>query len=91
MLSLPRAVCECVCDLRRFRSFKLQQELLSLVKKLSVVLQGRDTEQLEQPQPGLSGVAVLAGCFLLAHGFRRVNGTCSSQEHPLNSSCENTK
>lgn len=89
MLSLPRAVCERVCDLMRFRSFKQQQELFSLVKKLSVVLQGRDAELLEQPQPGLSGVAVLAGCFLLAHGFRTVNGTCSNQEHPLNSSCEN--
>lgn len=32
MLSLPRPVCERVCDLMRFRSFKPQQELLSLVE-----------------------------------------------------------
>lgn len=86
MLSLPRPVCERVCDLMRFRSFKPQQELLSLVESSGeaqeVVLQGRDTELVEQPQPGLSGVAVLAGCFPLAHGLGRVNGTCSSQEHP---------
>lgn len=59
-----------------------------LSRKLSIVLQGRDIELLEQPQPGLS---VLAGCLPLAHGLGRVSGTCSSQEHPLDSSCQNTK
>ena len=61
-----------------------------LGRKRCVLLQGRDAELLEETQHGLCWTAVMVGCFYVARGHVRVNDTCSSREHPLDSSCQST-
>lgn len=61
-MDLARAVCELLCDLMSFRSFKQQQELLScsfLFVEDSVLCCSEGTLRCWS-------LSVLAGCFLLA-------------------------
>lgn len=56
MLSLPRAVCERVCDLMRFRSFKQQQELLCLVENSVLCCRGGTLSSWSSPSVASLGL-----------------------------------
>lgn len=58
-----------------------------LNRKGCVLLQGRDAGLLEEPQHVLLLPWQDAS---VSHGHSRVNRMCSSQEHPLDSSCQST-